>query len=330
MTVLVVSSRVHATRGAQLSAFAREAGHDLTLLTLPADPEARLTASECASIDLAFFSGDLYPGSSRQFFSTVRKAPGLKWLHVSNAGVDHPIYAEMQQRGARLTTSVGATAEPIAQTAIAGMLMLGRGFPHWLAGQQKKSWEPLRGAAAPRDMRGQQVVVVGRGHIGKNIARLASALGMKVTGIRRSPKRDDDPCDRVCPPSELRSLLPQTDWLVLACPLTPETKNLVDAEMLAALPKGSRLVNIARGEVVDEPALIASLQSGHLGGAYLDVFVKEPLPAESPLWDLPNVIVTPHNSATSSGNEERVFQLFRDNLGRWFRGEPLVNEVAAP
>lgn len=330
MTVLVVSSRVHATRGAELIAFARDAGHDLTLLALPADPEGRLETAQCASIDLAFFSGDLYPGSSRQFFSTVRKAPHLKWLHVSNAGVDHPIYAEMQQRGARLTTSVGATAEPIAQTAIAGMLMLGRGFPHWLAGQRTKTWEPLRGASAPRDMRGQHVVVVGLGNIGKNIARLAQALGMKVTGIRRSPKRDDDPCDSVCPPSELRALLPHTDWLVLACPLTPETKNLIDADALAALPKGARFVNIARGEVVDEPALVAALQSGHLGGAYLDVFVKEPLPAESPLWDLPNVIVSPHNAATSSGNERRVFQIFRDNLGRWFRGEPLLNEVPKP
>ncbi len=330
MTVLVVSPRVHAARGAELEALAREARHPLELLVLPDDPEGRLSASDCARIDLAFFSGDLFPGSSRQFFSTVRKAPNLKWLQVANAGVDHPIYTEMQQRGARLTTAVGANAEPIAHTAIAGMLMLGRNFPHWLSGQQRKSWEPIRGAAAPRDMRGQHVVIVGFGHIGKYIARLALALGMTVTGVRRSPRQPDDPADRICPPGELRALLPQTDWLVLACPLTPETRNLVDADALATLPRGARLINIARGEVVDEPALIAALQSGHLGGAYLDVFVQEPLPAESPLWDMENVIVTPHNSATSSGNEDRVYAIFRDNLARWFRGKALVNEVPKP
>jgi len=149
---------------------------------------------------------------------------------------------------------------------------------------------------------------------------------MPVTGVRRSGRQPGDHADRVVPPSELDAILPQTDWLVLACPLTDDTRGLITAERLARLPRGARIANIARGEIVDEPALIAALQSGHLAGAYLDVFAQEPLPPESPLWDLPNVLVTPHNSAAAAGNEDRVFAVFLDNLGRFLQGAPLVNQ----
>ena len=119
----------------------------------------------------------------------------------------------------------------------------------------------------------------------------------------------------------------EADWLVIACPLTSETRGLIDAAALAALPKGARVINIARGAIVDEPALIRAIQSGHVGGAYLDVFQEEPLPSSSPLWDLPNVIVTPHDAAASRGNERRQYELFIENLKRLHRGEALVNEV---
>jgi phosphoglycerate dehydrogenase-like enzyme len=122
--------------------------------------------------------------------------------------------------------------------------------------------------------------------------------------------------------------LPKTDWLVLACPLTPKTRQLVNAQVLALLPKGAHLVNVARGEVVDEPALIAALQSGQLGGAFLDVFAHEPLPQDSPLWAMPQVMVTPHAAGHSDGNENRVAQMFLDNLSRWVEGQPLRNAVA--
>jgi phosphoglycerate dehydrogenase-like enzyme len=119
--------------------------------------------------------------------------------------------------------------------------------------------------------------------------------------------------------------LPRADWLILACPLTEETRGLVDAELLARLPKTARLINIGRGEVVDEPALIEALQSGSLAGAYLDVFAKEPLPPDSPLWDLPNVVITPKNATASKGNEKRYADMFVDNFGRWSRGEVMFN-----
>lgn len=327
MTTLLVSPRLHAERGADIAAHAQRLGIVLEMVVLPADPEGRLSDADCARLDLAFFSQDLFPKCSRQFFSTVRKAQALQWLHVFNAGVDHPIYSEMLQRGIRLTTSAGSTAVPIAQTAITGLLMLARNFPHWLTAQRERRWDPMRPPDFPRDLVGQTAIVLGLGSIGCEIARLAQALGLKVIGIRRSPQQPGDPVDELYPPSKLAGLLPRADWLIICCPLTTETRGLIDAGMLARLPRGARVINVARGEIIDETAMIAALREQRLGGAYLDVFEKEPLPAESPLWDLPNVLVTPHNSAAAAGNDERVFQMFLGNLGRWHQGKPLRNEV---
>ncbi len=328
MTALLVSHRLHALKGDALRAEVERAGTEpVELVVLPADAAARLPDDACPRIDIAFFSGDVYPEYSRQFFSAVRKAPGLKWLHVFNAGVDHPIYNEMLERGVRLTTSSGSTAEPIAQTAIAGILWLSRNFHHWMDAQRRHAWEPLRGERAQRDLAGQTVLILGLGHIGAEVARLADALHMKVIGIRRSGVQPGDRALAVYRPEQLDELLPRCDWLVIACPLTLETRGLIEARRLALLPRGACVVNVARGEIVDEPALIGALQTGRLAGAYLDVFQKEPLPSESPLWDMPNVLVTPHNSSAAAGNDERVFEMFVDNLRRWRSGEPLRNEV---
>ena len=327
MTSLLVSHRLHARFGARITEAVARDGIPAEMIVLPADPAARLTDAECARVETAFFSSDVFPDFSRQFFSTVRKAPQLKWLHVFNAGVDHPIYTEMLARGVRLTTSSGSASVAIAQTAIMGLLALARGFPHWLAAQRRREWMPMRGEALPRDLAGQSAVILGLGKIGTGIARLARALGLTVIGVRRAPRKPEDPVDELHPPAALAGLAARAHWLVIACPLTPETRGLVDAALIARLPKGAHVINIARGEIVDEPALIAALRSGHLAGAYLDVFETEPLPPESPLWDLPNVIVTPHNAAAAAGGDERVLEIFLDNLGRWQRGAPLVNEV---
>ena len=328
MTALLLSHRIHAAHGARIAEAAARAGARAELIVLPSDPAARLADADCGRIEAAFFSGDVFPDHSRQFFSAARKAPRLKWLHVFNVGVDHPIYAEMLSRGVRLTTSAGSNAGPIAQTAVMGLLALARGFPRWLDAQRNRQWNPER-KTPPRDLRGQTALVLGLGSIGSEFARLARVLGLKVIGVRRGPRRGEDPVDELYPPAALPGLLPRCDWLVIACPLTPETRGLVDASLIAALPRGARLINVARGEIVAEPALIEALKSGHLAGAYLDVFETEPLPPDSPLWSLPNVLVTPHNSAAAAGNDERVLVIFLDNLSRWQRGEPLRNEVAA-
>lgn len=327
MTTLLVSHLLHAERGGDIAAHARRLGVNLEMLVLPADPEGRLPDGDCARLDLAFFSTDVFPQYSRQFFSTLRKAPGLQWLHVFNAGVDHPIYTEMLQRGVRLTTSAGSTAVPIAQTAITGLLMLARNFPRWLRAQRERRWDPMRPPDFPRDLVGQTMLVLGLGSIGSEIARLAQVLGLKVIGVRRSPQQPGDPVDELHPPQRLAALLPRADWLVIASPLTAETRGMINADMLARLPKGAHIVNIGRGEIIDETALVAALGNGHLGGAYLDVFGKEPLPPESPLWELPNVLISPHNSAAAQGNNERVYQLFIANLECWQHGRALSNEV---
>lgn len=323
MTTLLLSHRLHAAQGGEI---ARRAPPGLEVLVLPPDPAARLPDTECSRIEIAFFSTDVFPDFSRQFYSALRKAPRLKWLHVFNVGVDHPIFAEMLERGVRLTNSAGSTAEPIAHTAIMGLLALARGFPRWLAAQRARTWAPER-KRLPLDLRGQAAVILGLGRIGAEIARLARALGLRVIGVRRSPPRPDDPVDEMHAPEALPGLLPRCDWLVIACPLTPATRGLIDAAMLARLPQGARVINVARGEIVPEAGLIEALRSGQLGGAYLDVFETEPLPPESPLWSLPNVIVTPHNSAAAAGNDGRVLEIFLDNLRRWRTGAPLVNEV---
>jgi len=327
MTTLLVSSRLHAERGADIAAHAQRLGIALEQVVLPADPEGRLSDADCARLDLAFFSQDIFPKFSRQFFSTLRKAPALQWLHVFNAGVDHPIYTEMLQRGVSLTTSAGSTAVPIAQTAITGLLMLARNFPRWLTAQRERRWDPMRPPDFPRDLVGQTAIVFGLGSIGSEIARLAQALGLKVIGIRRSPQQPGDPVDELYTPDKLPQLLPHCDWLIIATPLTAETRGLIDGAMLARLPQGARIINVARGEIIDETALVAALREQRLGGAFLDVFEKEPLPAESPLWDLSNVLVTPHNSAAAAGNDERVYQMFLGNLGCWHQGQPLQNIV---
>ena len=313
--------------GAELAAKLRQLDLPLEILPLPADKDARLAEADIAGIEVAYFSQDMFPDYSRQFFSTVRKTPNLKWLHAFNVGVDHPIYTEMLARGVRLTTSAGTTAQPIAQTALTGMLMLSRGFPHWLKAQTAHRWTPVRLQDSPRDLPGQTVLIYGMGAIGAEFARLAKALGMHVIGVRRSPQLSADPVDEMHTPDQLDALLPRVDWLMLACPLTEETRKLISAQRLALLPRGAYVINVARGEVIDEAAMIDALQSGHLAGAYLDVFEQEPLPATSPLWDLPNVLVTPHNSSSSIGNERRVFDCFTQILQQWKDAAPLTNEI---
>ena len=288
----------------------------------------RLDEDSMQRIELALSTiGGATPGDpERRFFGAATRAPNLRWLHVSHAGIDDPVFGRLLDQGVRISNSSGASAEPIAQTAIGGLLSLARGFPAWAESQRAHEWRSHEGQTP--ELRGQTIVVVGLGAIGGHIARLAQALSLHVVGVRRSPRRDDDTVDELVAPDELASVLPRADWLALAVPLTDDTKGLIDASAFAALPRGARVLNVARGEVIDETAMIAALRSGALAGAYLDVFVEEPLPSSSPLWGLPNVIVTPHNSASSTGNAARALDIFLGNLERWVRDEPLANEVS--
>lgn len=331
MPGMLLSKGFIADFGERLAAAAKEAKLKTDVVHLLDDSKSRLSAADCERIEIAYLTRDIrFSEHYHSFGDTVAAARNLKWVHFVSTGIDqHPFLPALIERGVRLTTSAGTNGEPVGQTAICGLLMLARGFPRWIDAQRRRAWEPMRGSAVPRDLRGQTVSIIGLGTIGVTVARFCQALGMHVIGVRRRPMQSGDPVDEMHTLAALPEVLPRCDWLVLACPLTDETRHLVNARTLALLPKGAHIINVARGGVADQQALTDALQSGHLGGAYLDVFEKEPLPSDSPLWNLPNVLVTPHNASASAGNEQRAAEVFLTNLARWARGETMLNERTA-
>lgn len=307
-------------------------GKPVTFLTLPDNPGDRLTQAQCDSITFAFldrdirFTDQLYAA----YQDALPRANNLKWVHYTSSGIGQQFHIrELNAKGVITTSSTGSNAEPVAQTGFTGLLMLARGYPTYIQGQHRHEWRPLRGAALPHDLRGQTLVLIGVGAVGKVFAGYARAFGLKVIGVRRSPMQAGDPVDEMVTPARLHDVLPRADWVVIACPLTKETHHLVDAAAIARMKKGARLINIGRGEVLDDVAFVAAIRSGHLGGAALDAHTPEPLPADSPIWDLPNVIVTPHNASASTGNEPRAAGMFIANFGHWARGEPMFNVQGA-
>ena len=329
MTGILLSRGTAALCRDELAAAAREAGVEWRILHLPDDPKARLAPEDCGQIEIAYYTRDIrFSPLNESFIDALAAASSLKWVHFVTAAIEHfPFVTELIERGAKLTHSAGSNGEPVAQTAIGGLLMLARGFPHWWASQGRHVWNPLRNDALPPDLAGQTIVIVGLGTIGAAVARFCQALGMHVIGVRRSPRRPEDPVHELHDLRALPDILPRCNWIVLACPLTPETRHIIQAGTLARLPRGAGLVNVARGGLADEGAVIAALRSGQLGGAYLDVFEQEPLPPESPLWDLPNAILSPHNASASAGNDHRAARIFLDNLVSWAHGGPLRNEA---
>ena len=312
----------------ELRDVAQRAGKAVDFMTLPEEPGARLTQADCDRIDCTFIDHGIRVDDQlyAAYCEAVLASRSLKWIHLWASGVSHiPFLPQLEAKGVLITSSTGANAEPVAQTGFAGLLMLARGFPQYIQGQHKHEWRPLRGAALPDDLRGQTVVIIGVGAIGRLFAGYARAFGLKVIGVRRTPMAAGDPVDEMVPPSRLHEVLPRADWLVLACPITGETRNLIDAQAFGLMPRGARLINIARGHIVVEAALLAALRSGQLGGAALDAHHQEPLPADSPLWDMPNVIISPKNAAASAGNERRYAEMFVANFGHWVRGEPMFN-----
>lgn len=283
--------------------------------------------------EVAFLSRDVTGLSTKhrvlaptqRFYDALTAAASLAWLHTHAAGTDRPLYGLLRARGVTVTTSSGANAEVVAQTALAGMLALAREFPRLFAAQRERRWDPLIGTRLPADLGGQRVVLAGWGRIAQHLARMLTAVGLRVVVVRTGP--DAAGCDLPTTTyADWHGVLAQADWLVLACPLTTLTRGIVGRDTLACLPPRARLVNIARGEVVDEPALVDALQTGRLAGAYLDVFAHEPLPDASALWTLPNVIVTPHSAGHADGNAGRVDAMFLDNLRRHVTGQALLNQ----
>lgn len=236
--------------------------------------------------------------------------PRLRFIQLTSAGLDRVPLERIRARGIRLCSARGVYSVPMAEFALAGVLGLYKQSRAFADAQRERRWEKRRGL---QELNGKAVTVLGCGSVGTECAKRFAAFGCRVTGVDLYPA-PNAACERVLPLDRLEERLSETDVLVLTLPLTPETRRLIDAARLSLLPSEAILVNISRGAVVDEAALCAALEAGRLYGAVLDVFETEPLPADSPLWAMERVILTPHNSFVGEGNGARLTKLILENL----------------
>ena len=257
-------------------------------------------------------------------------AKKLKWIHSTAAGVAQLMYPELRESGIIVTNPRGIFSVPMAEHTIGLMLALARNFPDSVRYQDKSHWSQQELWDRPQhltELSGCLLLIVGFGSIGKELARRAQALGMRIWGVTRSGKGDCAHVERIVPAVQLGEVLPEADYVVLAAPETPETKHLIGAAQITRMKRSARLINIARGSLLDERALVHALESGALAGAALDVASTEPLPPESPLWKAPNLLLTPHTSGVSDCLWQRETALLVELLERWFAGRELINRV---
>jgi phosphoglycerate dehydrogenase-like enzyme len=250
----------------------------------------------------------------------------LAWVHTSAVAVETICLKELFARRIAVTNTRGVQAVPIAEHVCAVTLALARNLPLALARQRESRWSQneFAGTNMPWLLRDRTLGLIGVGTIGSEIAKRARAFGMRVVALRRRAELGTVPgVDDVFTPARLPAMLGQTHVLVIAAPLTAETQAMIGADQFAQLPRGAVVINVGRARIIDNDALVTAIQSGHLGGAALDVFPQEPLPTDHPLWKTPNVILTPHTSGFRQGHWDEVVELFGNNLERFERGEPL-------
>ncbi|MBM4464870.1 MAG: D-2-hydroxyacid dehydrogenase [Chloroflexi bacterium] len=270
------------------------------------------------------------------------RAPRLRWVQLHSAGADHLLDHPIMNSDVLVTTSSGIHATPIAEYAFASILAWSRRVPEMLYYQNRREWPKGRwDLFVGQELRGATLGVVGYGSIGREVGRIGKCWGMRVVAAKRSVRRVGDTgyrvpgtgdaeaqaLDRIYPPERLREMLAECDFVVISLPLTPETRGLIGEEELRAMKPNAYLVNVSRGGIVDEPALIKALQEGWIAGAGLDVFEMEPLPPDSPLYDLDNVILSPHVAGFSPHYDQRASDLFVENLRRYLAGQELLNLV---
>jgi phosphoglycerate dehydrogenase-like enzyme len=259
-----------------------------------------------------------------------RLAKRLQWLHSVAAGVAQLMYPELRDSGVIVTNASGVHAIPMAEHVVGMLVALARDFPGSMRHQLQRRWaqqEIWDGPARPHELYDKTALVVGFGAVGRAVAERLRAFGVHIWAVTRSGKADEALAERAFSAAQLDSALEHADMLILAAPETPETRHLIGARQLALLKRTAILINVARGSLIDEPALVAALERREIAGAGLDVASEEPLPRESPLWSLENVLITPHTSGVTDRLWERETELLIDNLERWFSGKPLRNQV---
>jgi phosphoglycerate dehydrogenase-like enzyme len=265
------------------------------------------------------FSGN-NPRRVRQLLDAT---PKLRWYHTVSAGVENMPLPELAQRGIVLTNNSGSYDIQIAEHLMAFVFAASRQLHRYRDHQRATLWKEQE----HRELRDATIVVYGMGSIGGEIARLASGVGMRVIGVRRTSGPPEPGIERVVAAGRLADVVGEADYLAIAAPLTQATRGAISRDVISRMKPTAWIMNIARGAIVDEPAMIEALQAKRIGGAALDVFTTEPLPPESPLWKLENVIITPHHSGSSPRVAERTLALFAENLRRYKAGEQLINRV---
>lgn len=303
---------------------------DLEQITLPENrwPEEKTTSAEI------YYALSSVPRPDQ--------APNLRWVQTHYAGIDALVDTPLWNSDIAITSASGIHAPNMAQYALTQILVWAHRVPKWFKHRQRGEWPKQRwDKFLPDELRGRVLGIVGYGSIGREIARLAKTFGMRVLVTKRDARHPEDrgyalvgagdPSgdlpDRIYPSEATRSMLAECDYIVVTVPLTAKTRHLFDESMFKEMKSNAYIVNIGRGELIDEKALVKALKRGWIGGAGLDVFETEPLPEDSPLWSMENVVITPHVSGFTSHYDERVVDLFVSNLRRYLAGEPLMNLV---
>jgi phosphoglycerate dehydrogenase-like enzyme len=272
---------------------------------------------------------DIFIGASLRP-DQFRYAKKLKWIHSTAAGVSQLMYPELENSGVILTNPSGIFSRPMAEHTIGLIVALARNFPDCVRYQDRAEWAQSQISSYPQplnELNGQLLLIVGYGSIGRELARRARAFEMRVWGVTRSGRGDTSLVEKIVGVAQLDSVLPEADYVVLAAPETGETKHLIGAAQIAKMKRSARLINMGRGSLLDEAALVCALETRALSGAALDVTASEPLPADSPLWKAPNLFLTPHTSGVSDRLWQKQTAVLMDLLERWFDGRELFNVV---
>ncbi len=276
---------------------------------------------DVSDAEVIFRGGALMPPAVRRLLPSM---PHLRWIHAMGAGVDGDLTPDVVRSDIVVTRTRGLHDVPVSEWVLLQILAVSKRLPELVLQQEAHVYRNLD---VPVSLVGRTVGIVGYGEIGQAVARRARGFGLRVIGTRRHPQPAEE-LDALYPPEDLERLLGESDYVVLLTPLTPETRGLIGPPRLRAMRQTAWLINVARGAIVQEDALLQALREGWIAGAALDVFAQEPLPPDSPLWTAPNVLITPHNSGVQYPDfADETLAQFVENLGRYLRGEPLRNQV---
>ena len=299
----------------------REAAPGIDVVVL--DEHDTIASADIERATIAFMSRDTWPDRALTFLDGVVAATNLDWFHVMSAGVDGPLFDALAARGVRVTRSAGASANAMAETVFMFLHGLSRNLrtAHRDYAERRFEWHHWR------ELEHRRIAVLGYGPVGQRIVHLALAYGMQPTIVRRHA-RGDEPCPTRTS-EELGNIVADNEVIVAALPITDDARNIISADIIAAMTPATVFINVARGVLVDQDALTDALKTNRIAGAGLDVFAAEPLPPDDLLWELPNVLITPHNSGSSHGSPLRVIDLFFDDLDLSFAGKPMHYEVPA-